>query len=594
MDNTCFLRGLSGGACTSFDPSDRALYIPNREGGGQVVEKYELNASHEYEYVCQFTGYGGLAGSACEGEPARSPTTHFAEPSGVAVDGEGNVFISDFGSEAVYEFNAKGEEVQGPIKDPFGSPAYLGVDGSGDLFVAGQFASEAVEFKPNHSGGFEPGVEVASGVYGLAVEPVHDRLYVDFGSHVSEYDVGSGAPVLVSEFGEGVISVFSIGVGVNSANGDIYVSDLGGVMHIFSGPLAIPDTKTGGVAGLGVGVARLEGEVDPLATTLTTCEFQYGTEASGSQAPYTSSVPCSTTPGGNGFTAVAGRAEGLEPNTQYHYRLVTGNENGKTYGEDATFRSFEAPPSVNDKPAFASDISQLAATLNGVIDPNKIPTSYHFVYGTTSAYGSVSPNPDQYIPINYIDNTVSQPVVGLAPGTTYHFALVATSPGGTTVGPDETFVTLPVPLPAVSTGGASGASVDAATLSGSIDPQGWETGYYFEYGPSIAYGSRWPGIPIALGALTASQPIVTLLENLQPGTLYHYRLVATNAGGTGYGADQTFQTQEYPASIIQETPLLKTPIGINPETKSSSKAPVKHKARKRRKAGRKGKRRKKG
>ena len=28
----------------------------------------------------------------------------------------------------------------------------------------------------------------------------------------------------------------------------------------------------------------------------------------------------------------------------------------------------------------------------------------------------------------------------------------------------------------------------------------------------------------------------------EPGTLYHYRLVATNAAGTSYGADRTFRT----------------------------------------------------
>ena len=129
-------------------------------------------------------------------------------------------------------------------------------------------------------------------------------------------------------------------------------------------------------------------------------------------------------------------------------------------------------------------------------------------------------------------------------------------------------------------------TVGAATLSGSVDPQGWETGYYFEYGPTPAYGSRWPSLPVTLGALTGPQPIVTFLQNLQPGTLYHYRLVASNPGGTTYGADQTFQTSEYPASIVQEAPALKTPLGASPETKPSLKTP-KHKAKKRKKTKRK-------
>ena len=45
---------------------------------------------------------------------------------------------------------------------------------------------------------------------------------------------------------------------------------------------------------------------------------------------------------------------------------------------------------------------------------------------------------------------------------------------------------------------------------------------------------------------------VTVL-NLQPGTTYHYRLVATNGGGTSYGQDQTFKTAEYGVSIVPDT-----------------------------------------
>jgi hypothetical protein len=249
-------------------------------------------------------------------------------------------------------------------------------------------------------------------------------------------------------------------------------------------------------------------------------------------------------------------------------------------------------PTVNDKPAFASNVSQFGATLNATIDPEGVPTSYHFVYGPTPAYGSLAPAPDEYVPVNEADDTVSQVLFELAPGTTYHFAVVANSPEGTVVGPDETFTTPPVPVPAVLTGGASEVGVGAARLSGSIDPQGFETSYFFEYGPSTAYGSRWPDIAVALGGLSGAQPVVSYVQNLLPGTLYHYRLVASNPGGTSYGADGTFQTQEYPASVVQETPALKTPIGVNPETKPSSKTPAKHKA-KRKKVRRKARRRKK-
>jgi hypothetical protein len=257
--------------------------------------------------------------------------------------------------------------------------------------------------------------------------------------------------------------------------------------------------------------------------------------------------------------------------------------------------SAESPPTVNDRPAFASNVSQFSATLNGTIDPQGIPTSWHFEYGTSGVYRSLAPFPDSYVPVNEEDDPVSQVLVGLQPGTTYHFALVASSPGGETTGPDETFTTPPVPAPGVSTGGASEVGLRVATLSGAVNPEGFQTGYYFEYGLTTAYGQQWPSVAVELGAFASAQGVVTFLQNLQPGTLYHYRLVATNGGGTSDGADGTFTTREYPASVVQEAPVLGAPIGINPETGSNPKPPghktkgkhrtTRKRAKKKRKAG---------
>ena len=38
------------------------------------------------------------------------------------------------------------------------------------------------------------------------------------------------------------------------------------------------------------------------------------------------------------------------------------------------------------------------------------------------------------------------------------------------------------------------------------------------------------------------------LTGLSPDTAYHYRILATNPGGTTYGTDQTFSTQ--PGSTV--------------------------------------------
>jgi hypothetical protein len=76
-----------------------------------------------------------------------------------------------------------------------------------------------------------------------------------------------------------------------------------------------------------------------------------------------------------------------------------------------------------------------------------------------------------------------------------------------------------------------------------VNPEGAEvTRCVFEYGTGTAYGSELPCAPSAVGGGTVPVEIGANLTNLTPGATYHYRLSATNAGGTTNGADQTFRT----------------------------------------------------
>jgi hypothetical protein len=404
-------------------------------------------------------------------------------------------------------------------------------------------------------------------------------VYVDEGSDIALYREAAGVLGRIEAFGAtgaGALSG-SFGVAVNTqsatgALGDVYADDGSGVVEIFSPAVTLPSVKTTAVSNVVSSGATLNGEVDPEGLAVTSCEFEYSTEEAFADSK---TSQCTSLPGsGDSYTAVSAHISSLGLNTPYYYRLIAANNNGSTPGEPQSFISFKQAPSVNDKPAFASNVSQLSATLNGTLNPNNAPAGYHFAYGTTTAYGSNIPIPDQIVQAATTDITVAQELNGLQPGTTYHFALVADGPGGESIGPDETFQTPPVPAPTVTTGGPGEVTVGAAFLTGSVDPEGWETTYYFQYGTSTAYGSRWPSLSITLGGLSGAQAIESSLQNLQPGTIYHYRLLATNPGGTTYGADETFTTQEYPAAAIQEAPILTTPIGIN-ATQPGSTGPTK-------------------
>ena len=80
-------------------------------------------------------------------------------------------------------------------------------------------------------------------------------------------------------------------------------------------------------------------------------------------------------------------------------------------------------------------------------------TTYHFEYGTTTAYGTSTPMPDADAG-SALASSVSAQVTGLAPETTYHWRLVSTnSVEGTASSSDQTFSTATTPAAPPATGG---------------------------------------------------------------------------------------------------------------------------------------------
>jgi hypothetical protein len=97
--------------------------------------------------------------------------------------------------------------------------------------------------------------------------------------------------------------------------------------------------------------------------------------------------------------------------------------------------------------------------------------------------------------------------------------------------------------PAVVTGAATENNSHSATLHGTVDPNGLETTYQFEYGTTTAYGSKSPELPKSIGI--SHVEIINGIQGLEPDTTYHFRLVATNADGTTQGEDRTFTTASW-------------------------------------------------
>jgi len=95
------------------------------------------------------------------------------------------------------------------------------------------------------------------------------------------------------------------------------------------------------------------------------------------------------------------------------------------------------------------------------------------------------------------------------------------------------------PLPHVSTGGARYVLATSAQLTAVINPNGQETSYFFEWGPTTAYGSRTP--TEGVGGGTAKVKVGKAISGLQSGVTYHFRVVALyGVGGVVNGRDHAF------------------------------------------------------
>ncbi len=265
---------------------------------------------------------------------------------------------------------------------------------------------------------------------------------------------------------------------------------------------------------------------------------------------------------------------GLEVLTTYYYRVVA--KNGTPPAAEGTVEHFTTTPGAPIVSTGAtSALGQSSVNVTGTVTPEGAETDYYYQYGTTTEYGQRS---SLTTSVGAGLSAVPAPatLIPLTPGVSYHYRLVAWNEDGTSYGQDETFTAQAGLPPLVSTGAASGVSVDEATISGTINPQGKETNYRFEYGTNTEYGTQ------AFGTVLPEQGVQTVtlsLRGIDPDTTYHYRLVVSNPGGTAVGEDETFTTPGILDPLVNPAtaplialPNIAFPTGTEPVTK-----PAKHK-----------------
>jgi hypothetical protein len=187
----------------------------------------------------------------------------------------------------------------------------------------------------------------------------------------------------------------------------------------------------------------------------------------------------------------------------------------------------------------AKRVSDHEVVLRGAVDPGGLETEYRFEYGKTTSYGESVPVPDADLGdgSGYVE--VNQAVSGLEGEVPYHYRIVAMNSAGTFPGRDRITGTS---LPTVTTGPADEVAVSHAVLHAEVDPEGLDTTYYFEYGPSASYGFKAPTRAGEAGSGTEALSVSGAISGLTGGKVYHYRVVAKNVAGVVYGDDATFVT----------------------------------------------------
>jgi len=191
-----------------------------------------------------------------------------------------------------------------------------------------------------------------------------------------------------------------------------------------------PSVATAPASSIGTGGATLQGTVTPNGQS-TSWWFEYGPNTGYGVKTTTHNAGSGTNP-----VNVSAAISKLAAGTMYHYRLVASNATGTSYAGDQSFVTLGAPGLQTNQP---QSMTATSALLTGSVDPRGSATTWHFDYGTTTAYGLTTP--PHSAGSGFGAQPVGATISNLTPGATYHFRLVASSKAGTTYDGDMSFAT---------------------------------------------------------------------------------------------------------------------------------------------------------
>ena len=404
-----------------------------------------------------------LAGAA-QAEPPRlvpygSFSAHELRASGVAVEGSGDLFVAGFIGEgfapgSMVKLDPSGNLVSPP--SPFGSGYYSGVavsPANGDVYVLGEegfFKPATISIydpntgallssfevpSPRNFSGFFTDVQIAADSTGnvYVPDPPENEVleYSPSGTLLKTF-TGSGASTLKEPTGVAVDSSGNLWVAGNGRIVELDSSDA--PVEVNGKPVDVESEGAFSVAldGHGDVLAVVVNSADPCGEKTPPCLHLVEYSSEGTQVADV----------GAGFFGETGQGA-----TPFFSMVAVNQTNGRVYmtdGSRETVWVFGPPVAPAVDKEFTAEVGASEAKLGALVNPGGIAASYRFEYGTTTAYGNTTPSPEGSVGEGFTSRAVWASANGLAPGTTYHYRVVASSelaPGGI-AGPDQTFTTL--------------------------------------------------------------------------------------------------------------------------------------------------------
>lgn len=435
-------------AAVAVNPTTHGIYAYQAEGMTPFGQKGTSTMS-------TFSSSGVLGTSFV---PTNSTATT------LAADSSGRVYFPNSSAHSVQVFNSSGV-LESTIScgdcpgGGFGEPTAVAFDGAGKLYVVDRGDDRVVKLTPSAGNyAYESTLQSGAGAVAIAVDSADGDVLVGdvVGSkyHVVAYD-SSGAEF--DDFGTGLLhaSLVEVAVGqlaVNSTTHQVYLSDPGAKqLWVFERIASIP-APTAAVSTpspVGQVEATLNATVNPKGHVLKTCHFEYTNHSDFLANGYANAktAACPVLVGERESTTIAAAVSGLTAGTNYDYRIQVGNHGGSAESGPQSFATLPPlPPEVTTETA--KSITKTTATLTASVNPKggKI-TNCHFEYIDEAGFqkagftGAASKNCAP-TPKGNAATAVTANVSALAAGTTYHFRVVATNNAGTGTATDKAFATV--------------------------------------------------------------------------------------------------------------------------------------------------------